>query len=595
MSHPGTEGPVIHHRNSIAGTTLPHPVVRSRRAGSLAAVEDGPYFANTRQFHNVYSMDQTQSYKFRVMARIDRGFFTASKIWTCYRRNYFQISTAFNILGFDYARDSEVPCLLDTTEVYPRDPEDPDGGHIHGYKRGGTNTGHLSVVTHFSVCISSKISSSDKKIDLIQHTPKRDKGPQNVPGLRQIKGGGALTVLSDPSSPSGSSNGSNHNSSSSSTSTTPQSVVTYERVQFKTATANNGKRQAAQQFYILLVDLYAHTENGDIYCVASSQSDALVVRGRSPGHYVDLPERSLSISSLSGLEGTIGGAVVTPTSSHVASPGERRFSNVSQHGNHPYYYHHHHQHSYSTPHSRTHSISAGVGSMSIDVSSSPLSGLFGPAGVAARERRMTGGPLSPLTPLSPMSPAAIDGFGNQSEVSSAGGTLIGGTPTTVNNDDKYSPGVVGVTGEASSAGLNPAQSYFQYPTYQAWTEQEQLHGPLRHYQHSNSQQSLHRHFHGQHQQIPIGDPSLSTTSSNYDYDSSSFSSPTTPYPTGYSTSYPTTPFSGIPVNHSSTIGSVGPTVAAAMNGGLSSAVANTTVSESIAAGTPYPHWNGYPH
>ncbi|KAF8934064.1 meiosis-specific transcription factor ndt80 [Dissophora ornata] len=355
-----SDGPIIHHRNSIAGSTLPNTVVRARRAGSLAMVEDGPYFSNTKQFHNLFNMSQTQSYKLRVMARIDRGFFTANKIWTCYRRNYFQVSTAFSILGFDHSQESEVPCLIELKDSAPgsgagsdtnprgelNSPRDTnamigslDGLRLNDHGGSGTTTSRLLVVTNFSICITSKIASTDKKIDLIQHTPKRDKGPQIVPGLRSVRGGGALTLTGT---------------------STNQSVVTFERVQFKTATANNGKRRAAQQFYILMVDLYAHTEDGQVFCVASSQSDSLVVRGRSPGHYVDTPERDMM------------------TSPGPSFNSERRLSNISQHSAHPYHVH------YTGPHSRSHSISAGAG-MSVDVSSLGL-GLT------------DGGQLSPMSP-----------------------------------------------------------------------------------------------------------------------------------------------------------------------------------------------------
>ncbi|ORZ28183.1 hypothetical protein BCR41DRAFT_68321 [Lobosporangium transversale] len=333
IQHSQTFHPII---DSAHPVHPPHPL---QPAGSLAMVEDGPFFSNTKQFYSLYNMNQTQSYKLRVMARIDRGFFTANKIWTCYRRNYFQVSTAFSILGFDHSQESEVPCLIEL-----KDPiTSPDQGELsaqrdtnsmigsldglrlndHGASSHGTS--RLAVVTSFSICITSKIASTDKKIDLIQHTPKRDKGPQIVPGLRAVRGGGTLTLT-----------GANTN----------QTVVTFERVQFKTATANNGKRRAAQQFYILMVDLYAHTEDGQVFCVASSQSDSLVVRGRSPGHYIDTPERD---------------EILSPSSA-----GERRLSNIGQH---PYHF--------PGTHSRSHSISAGAG-MSVDVSSLGFGGVEGP-------------------------------------------------------------------------------------------------------------------------------------------------------------------------------------------------------------------------
>ncbi|KAG0096729.1 meiosis-specific transcription factor ndt80 [Podila epicladia] len=351
------DDPIIPHRNSIAGTTVATVSGRARRTGSLAILEEGPYFSNTKQFYNIYDMNQTRSFKLRVMARIDRGFFTASNVWTCYRRNYFQVSTAFNIIDFNHNQEYELPCLLEVTDP-PLDIDalnadriqDPttmaktlDALNLNEQRldiepasvASGRPT-HLEVVSGFSISITSRIACTNKKIDLVQHTPKRDKGPQNVPGLRAIHGGGTLTLA-----------GSNPT----------QSVITFERVQFKTATANNGKRRAAQQFYVLMVDLYAHTESGRTICVASSQSDSLVVRGRSPSHYTDGPTDGISATSP-------GGRPIV----------ERRHSNVSQHSSHPYYYN-------SVPHSRSHSISAGAG-MSIDMSTVSLSG----------------GPISPLSP-----------------------------------------------------------------------------------------------------------------------------------------------------------------------------------------------------
>ncbi|CAG8763200.1 16790_t:CDS:2, partial [Racocetra fulgida] len=130
--------------------------------------------------------------------------------------------------------------------------------------------GQFHPVSQFLLGITARVSNSDKKIELVQHTPKRDKGPQMVPVPKPIRAGGNLNL---------SSVGSNSN------------IVTFERIQFKTATANNGKRRAAQQYYVVMVDLYAQTENGEQYRVATSTSAPLVVRGRSPGHYADNHDR----------------------------------------------------------------------------------------------------------------------------------------------------------------------------------------------------------------------------------------------------------------------------------------------------------------
>ena len=122
------------------------------------------------------------------------------------------------------------------------------------------------AVQSLFVAIWGRVSNGDKKIDLVQHTSKRDKGPQGMPEPRPIKCGGNADMSGIEST---------------------HKFVTFERVQFKTATANNVKRRAAQQFYVVEVELLAQSEDGVLHRVASSNSAPLVVRGRSPGHYAE--------------------------------------------------------------------------------------------------------------------------------------------------------------------------------------------------------------------------------------------------------------------------------------------------------------------
>jgi len=222
--------------------------VRKRRADALGfPVDAGPFFSQTQQHYNVYTMDRTNSLKLRINSKVDRGFFLADSDWTCYRRNYFQISSAFSIQGTTHAvNETEVACLLEVE-------------------------GQYHPISQFLLGITARVSNSDKKIELVQHTPKRDKGPQMVPVPKPIRPGGNLNL---------SSVGSNSN------------IVTFERIQFKTATANNGKRRAAQQYYVVMVDLYAQVDGFEqSFRVATSTSAPLVVRGRSPGHYADNHDR----------------------------------------------------------------------------------------------------------------------------------------------------------------------------------------------------------------------------------------------------------------------------------------------------------------
>lgn len=176
---------------------------------------------------------------------MDRGFFRADQDWTCYRRNYFQVSSTFDVHGMNYMiQGPEVPCLL----------------------RKSSDSQELLQVDYFSIGVCARVTNNDKKIELVQHTPKRDKGPQMIPEPRPVRAGGNLHLASV---------GSNHN------------IVTFERLQFKTATANNGKRRAAQQYYEIVVDLYANFAREEPLRVATCVSAPLVVRGRSPGHYAD--------------------------------------------------------------------------------------------------------------------------------------------------------------------------------------------------------------------------------------------------------------------------------------------------------------------
>jgi hypothetical protein len=184
----------------------------------------------------------------QINCRIDRGFFLADNDWTCYRRNYFQISGTFDVMqDTGYMEQPDVPCCIKT-----------ENGYI--------------PVQHFLFGIGARVAEMEKRIDIVQHTPKRDKGPQVVPSPKPIRPGGHLGsgVTALPT----------HQAQL-------MSIVSFERLQFKTATANNGKRRAAQQYYEIVVDLFAHCQNNQRYKIATCHTAPLVVRGRSPGHYSD--------------------------------------------------------------------------------------------------------------------------------------------------------------------------------------------------------------------------------------------------------------------------------------------------------------------
>nr|CAG8460735.1 4901_t:CDS:2 [Entrophospora candida] len=198
-------------------TPSPSEALRKRRDNNIMGFPQdvGTFFTPTQQHHPLYTIDR-------------------------------RTGSTFSISALDNSVDeSEVSCIIEVE-------------------------GQTHAVTQFLLAISAKVSNSDKKIDLVQHTPKRDKGPQMVPVLKPIHPGGNLNLNLVG---------------------TYSNIVTFERIQFKTATANNGKRRAAQQYYVVMIDLYAQADNNESYKLATTTSAPLVVRGRSPGHYADSHER----------------------------------------------------------------------------------------------------------------------------------------------------------------------------------------------------------------------------------------------------------------------------------------------------------------
>jgi hypothetical protein len=169
-----------------------------------------------------------------LIPKMDRGFFLNDNDYVCYRRNYFQLSASYSL-----EREDSLTVILDGRQV---------------------------DVINFNVAIHARVDSGNKEIGLVQHTAKRDKGPQLTPSPKTLQPGGDPFAYMDEN---------NHNR-----------VATFERIQFKSATANNGKRRAAQQFFYVIVELNALTEKGEVL-IGQSQSVPLIVRGRSPSHYTD--------------------------------------------------------------------------------------------------------------------------------------------------------------------------------------------------------------------------------------------------------------------------------------------------------------------
>lgn len=238
-----------------------------------------------------------------IHAMATKGFFTAQGYWTCYRRNYFGLSAWYDV--------GQMP------------------HHTLLFVEG-------RQIQSFAMHLTATIEGQEgKEIELVQYTPKRDLGDKTdiattkvgpstplghhtmVPGYAEMSPFAFPAVLStgfpylplqnEPDEPPTLTSGSTRHVSASPRGTrytqsngqgqADPTKHSFDRVQFKGATQNNGKRRASQQFYILIVELLADVrDNGakspDWKRVAVRPSGKLVVRGRSPSHYKDSDGRS---------------------------------------------------------------------------------------------------------------------------------------------------------------------------------------------------------------------------------------------------------------------------------------------------------------
>jgi meiosis-specific transcription factor NDT80 len=261
---------------------------------------DTPPFAHQEDFHQI--LCDGHVVKPTIEAKIEKGFFfSADRCWTCYRRNYFSVQCSYTL-----------------------DPHLPNRT-MYLSRAGGKGQEQIQAM---AICLSAAVDgSTGKNIELVQHTPKRDKGPQTaihitkiaptppggkLPGLNHADSHGYTQSLPPFGQPHGSmsvsacpylplqgqqetSSSQHHDQQQSSYSPQPISPTahqhTFERIQFKSATANNGKRRAQQQYYHLIIELYVDVRHNlndrqpNWVKVAQRASMQVVVRGRSPSHY----------------------------------------------------------------------------------------------------------------------------------------------------------------------------------------------------------------------------------------------------------------------------------------------------------------------
>lgn len=264
--------PGLQRRHPLSPTPSPHvpfaPIRMDAGYGQKAQANLPPLNAQTN-LGVLTGVDGT-TVKFDINGSIDKGFFLADNEWTCYRRNYFSCICSFT-LNPDYH------------------------GQQMQFTVGAGQSGQVFPVHGFAMSISAMVADNDThSIDLVQHTPKRDKGPVAKPDKVRLspkapQAPGAYGQLgmygqADTGLPSSRP----YDQGFGQAQTALPTEHTFERIQFKQATANNGKRRAAQQFYHLIIELYADAgEQSPQQWIKMGyrKSAKMIVRGRSPGHY----------------------------------------------------------------------------------------------------------------------------------------------------------------------------------------------------------------------------------------------------------------------------------------------------------------------
>lgn len=260
-----------------------------------------PPFQKTRSLQQIYDKNRVPV-QVELDANIDKGFFQTDpdQDWTCYRRNYFSVACSYSLKPY-YNPTSE-PLYLQSNRIQA-----------------------------FAMCISARVDGEDGKvIDLVQHTPKRDKGPMGRPEKVKLtphpSGSHGIYDAGGGISPSSQLTGPEYEpvyAPSAPAQQHSQTTATFDRIQFKSATANNGKRRAAQQYYHILVELFADVPNSQSSMnpwvrVASRISAPMVVRGRSPGHYSE--DRRSSSTSMGPGGGSSGDSGGSQGNSNTAGP-----------------------------------------------------------------------------------------------------------------------------------------------------------------------------------------------------------------------------------------------------------------------------------
>ncbi|KAK9454487.1 hypothetical protein V1511DRAFT_460401 [Dipodascopsis uninucleata] len=325
----------------LGGSSVPNgpPFLFPRTVRSLLCT---PSFSNGSANESLNGGHyQLHPVRVHIHASIPRGLRYESARWLAYRRNYLVISAA---VSFDLplgALPLPSPSGL-ASGLSPLKSSIDNHNFLVDMSTNGSKS-DIRRVKFFALTVVAEDEVTGRPVELVQHTSKRDLGPRRKPVVARIR-----PTVSDSRTPGGTTSTHNFGANVASTPTTTfqndsyyttasaksssssnnqldmedvhsgifgefcssglagnsissvsdedeQTVATsvcFERIQFKRATANNGRKNTAQQMFRVVVVLYAAVDDNEDGCdkvkyveVQRVATVGIMVRGRSPGHY----------------------------------------------------------------------------------------------------------------------------------------------------------------------------------------------------------------------------------------------------------------------------------------------------------------------
>lgn len=247
----------------------------------------GPPFHPTQESFKELRMDG-RPVKPIILARIDRGLDFVDDEWIGYKRNYFTTVAAFH---FD-----RIPNELTLTSRFQC--------------CGSSKSSKSYPVKYFQLSLDSECPGDpSREVTLVQHTAKRDHGPQSKPPIYNIipgnlPGHNIIRLVSNIRNDAKVSSCNRlffldtleryrlkDDFPKGLIATYPEKdpvalAARYDRVQFQFATSAPGNNKSKHgKPFVLKISLSAIVEDGLKFVVASVETPPLVIRGRSPSTY----------------------------------------------------------------------------------------------------------------------------------------------------------------------------------------------------------------------------------------------------------------------------------------------------------------------